>query len=186
MTNFIRNRCHVLFFCTSLNSAQTVQDNIISMFTMCAKRMHIHIHSTNFSRLYRNRPFMASVIFNCIRYGAWQVCSTLSRRRKLDLTASDENTQYLLDDSLPVRYDEVTTICIWFRLQLIVPGDWHGDESLQLRFTWVCSKLFRYFKNSRATGAQVMFFCLFASLPVTTKYDLKNKNAFMRRLKFYT
>ena len=112
MTNFIRNRCHVLFFCTSLNSAQTVQDNIISMFTMCAKRMHIHIHSTNFSRLYRNRPFMASVIFNCIRYGAWQVCSTLSRRRKLDLTASDENTQYLLDDSLPVRYDEVTTICI--------------------------------------------------------------------------
>ena len=124
MMNFIRNRCHVLFFGSSLNGMQAVQENIISMFTMCAKRMHVHFKNTSFSRITRNKPFLALVISNCIQYGARQICSTLNRRRKLDLSELDlvESIQYQLHDSLPVSYEEVRTLK--HNSTLILQGFW--------------------------------------------------------------
>ena len=109
LLNFLRNRCHILFFSSSLNSVQTVRDNIMSMFTMCAKRMHVLFRRTNFSRITINTPFMGSMIRNCIRYGAQQVCFTLNRKQKLQLSElfCVENSRYQLDDSLLVSHEEV-------------------------------------------------------------------------------
>ena len=107
--NFLRSRCHVLFFSSTLNSPNAVRDNIVNMFTVCAKRLHIHFHSTKLSRIYRNEKFISTITLNCILYGAALVCSSLARRKKLRLGDGDSagNVYYLLDDHLPVNYDEV-------------------------------------------------------------------------------
>jgi len=67
--NFMRPKCHPIFFDSNINSARVVRLNIYQAFLLCAMKFHCYVSSMSF-HCHLSATFYANMIERSLRFGS--------------------------------------------------------------------------------------------------------------------